>query len=365
MKNLRYYIRRFHRFSGLLIAVPFAVISLSGALLAFEPQILRWAYADLYYVSDALSQEPRSIDEVSRRVQDQIPEGMTLGTLRIGRPDEAWVYEITSMRKAELFVDPVSCRVLGSIDHDQGFFFQVRKIHRWLGDTLDRSSDRPGIGRMVVGVVSFWSVLVILSGLYLWFPRSRNAFRMRFRWSVSSTAGYARFYQRHTLLGFWCSLPVLALALTGLTWSFPEYRDGFYTLCGAEYKNRKLPEHLTAPSGEYRQWDRALPLVYARHEHPEWIRFGQGEVEVASAGLLPSVSRYVLAVPSQTLEPFPGEVDRARKVRSALVAVHEGLWLGFLSQMLTFLCALTAAYLSWSGLRMFMLRRSRPRAGNK
>lgn len=138
MKRFRYAIRQFHRWSGLLVAIPFAVISITGACLAFEPQFLRLMHSGLYELPQSYAAGEVSIRSVSEKVERQLPVGMTLGALQIGRPDEAWIYEISSMRKAELFVDPSSGKVLGMIDHDQGGFYQLRKLHRWLGDTLNQ-----------------------------------------------------------------------------------------------------------------------------------------------------------------------------------------------------------------------------------
>lgn len=360
MKRFRYLLRWFHRLSGMLIAIPFAVICITGAFLAFEPQLLRQIHPELYYLSRPYSGDRVSIRTVSEKVESQLPDGMTLGALQIGQADEAWIYEISSMRKAELFVDPSSGKVLGMIDHDAGGFYQLRKLHRWLGDTLNRESDAPCIGRIVVGIFTGWSVLVILSGFYLWFPRSRKSWSLRFRWPGWLSAGYASEYQRHTLMGVWCGVPIIALALTGLTWSFPAYRDGFFALWGADYSQRKITSAETDTTDFRYLWDQAWPLVRQEHSSLKKVHFEETVVEVISSSSFPGITvtdRYLLSSASGGLNPFPREAQRARSVRSGIVLVHEGLWMGWFSQLLTFLWALSGVYLSWSGVRLWKFRR--------
>ena len=362
MKRFRYAIRQFHRWSGLLVAIPFAVISITGACLAFEPQFLRLMHSELYELPRPYAAGEVSIRSVSEKVERQLPVGMTLGALQIGRPDEAWIYEISSMRKAELFVDPSSGKVLGMIDHDQGAFYQLRKLHRWLGDTLNRESDAPCVGRIVVGVFTAWSILVILSGFYLWFPRSRKSWALRFRWPGWFSAGYAPEYQRHTLIGIWCGVPIIALALTGLTWSFPAYRDGFFALWGADYSQRKIKSAEADTTDCWYLWDQAWPLIRQVNPSLKKVQFEETVVEVTSLRPFPGITvtdRYLLSSASGGLNFFPREAERARNVRSGIVLVHEGLWMGLFSQCLTFLWALSGAYLSGSGVRLWKFRRLR------
>ena len=49
--------------------------------------------------------------------------------------------------------------------------------------------------------------------------------------------------------------------------------------------------------------------------------------------------------------------DSISILRSGIVLVHEGLWMGWFSQLLTFLWALSGVYLFWSGVRLWNFRR--------
>ena len=75
----------------------------------------------------------------------------------------------------------------------------------------------------VMGITTFVMVVILVSGIVIWIPRTRKALRNRL--VVSCTKGWWRFwYDSHVSLGIYVTLFLLVMALTGLTWSFQWYR---------------------------------------------------------------------------------------------------------------------------------------------
>ena len=110
------------------------------------------------------------------------------------------------------------------------FFQTVRKIHRWLLDPPAAKGEK-SVGKVIVGVTTMAMVVVLVSGLVIWIPRSRKALKARL--SVSVTKGWKRFlHDSHVSIGFYCTFLLLLMALTGLTWSFGWYREAAYSLTG-------------------------------------------------------------------------------------------------------------------------------------
>lgn len=110
------------------------------------------------------------------------------------------------------------------------FFQTVRKVHRWLLDPPATKGEK-SVGKVIVGVTTMAMVVVLVSGLVIWIPRSRKALKSRL--SVSCTKGWKRFlYDSHVSIGFYCTLLLLLMALTGLTWSFGWYREAAYSMTG-------------------------------------------------------------------------------------------------------------------------------------
>lgn len=84
---------------------------------------------------------------------------------------------------------------------------------------------------MIVGVATLVFVVICLTGLVLWLPRTWNSFK---RWKAWKPGFRIRFrkglwpflYDTHNTVGFYLLIPALILALTGLCWSFSWYRTG-------------------------------------------------------------------------------------------------------------------------------------------
>ncbi|MDO4510934.1 MAG: PepSY-associated TM helix domain-containing protein [Bacteroidales bacterium] len=108
------------------------------------------------------------------------------------------------------------------------FFANTLKLHRWLLDAPAKKGERT-VGKTIVGVSVIMFVIDLLTGLVLWWPRTRKMLRARLK--VTAKFGKRRFYyDAHVSLGFWVLVLLLIIALTGLTWSFPVWKDAVYAM---------------------------------------------------------------------------------------------------------------------------------------
>ena len=137
------------------------VLSLSGALYLFKPQVERWeerayeglptagAVAPSRQVAAALASEPGA-----RLVFYRLPE-------RAG--DAAMVHvAVPGQGMRDVFVSPRSA-VLGALDPDRRMIAVDRRLHGQL--LLGKQ------GSWLVELAASWAIVMILSGLYLWWPR--------------------------------------------------------------------------------------------------------------------------------------------------------------------------------------------------
>ena len=172
---MRRLFQKIHLWLSLPLGLLFSVICLSGASLVFEKEITR-----------AVLREPDTVNAQSGEIR-QRPKSLP-------------------------------------------FFQTVRKVHRWLLDPPAAKGEK-SVGKVIVGVTTMAMVVVLVSGLVIWIPRSRKALKARL--SVSVTKGWKRFlYDSHVSIGFYCTILLLLMALTGLTWSFGWYHDAAYSLFG-------------------------------------------------------------------------------------------------------------------------------------
>ena len=132
------------------------------------------------------------------------------------KPVEAIVVPIASNQATEFvtgkfghktssFIDPYTGDVTGIIKADNGLMYKVRKLH---GELL-----MGGFGTKIVELVASWMVVLILTGLYVWWPAKRWRWQGFFvpRWKMGKRI---LFRDLHSIGGFWIS-GLLLLVLAG------------------------------------------------------------------------------------------------------------------------------------------------------
>ncbi|SFG76441.1 PepSY-associated TM helix domain-containing protein [Pontibacter chinhatensis] len=136
-------------------------------------------------------------------------------------------------RPATYYVNPYTGQVVGTPESATAeFFTTVMKMHRWLLIEGD-------VGKIIVGASTIIFTFLVLTGLVLWFPVKRKNWKQGLK--IKTNAKWKRVnHDLHNTLGFYSSILLLIMALTGLCWSFEWYRDGLSSVMGAEvFKGRK------------------------------------------------------------------------------------------------------------------------------
>jgi uncharacterized iron-regulated membrane protein len=206
-----------HRYLGLLVGLVVIVISLTGAILVFENEIDQILYPALWHVAPHGS--PLPLNALIESVRAVHPEDRLEWIDIDTSPDNSYVMHTISRR--QIFVNPYSAEILGERDYDKTFFGMIFFLHRTLlaGE----------VGRTVVGVTTLVVVFLLVTGLYLWWPRAFG--RLKPSLYIKWTNGERRLtYDLHNVLGFYASWYVIVIAVTGLVWSFPVVNDAIFWL---------------------------------------------------------------------------------------------------------------------------------------
>lgn len=235
----------------LWLSIPFgiiiAIVCLTGAIQVFETEIQELCHPSHYFVKEVKGEPlpPAALIESARR---QLPDSIKINGIRV-TPDPKRTYQLVLPgKKAAAFIDPYTAEVTG-INDGQGFFMQMMRLHRWLLDSYKRDGSF-SLGKALVGYSTLILAIILISGIVIWYPRNRKALKNRLKIKVN--AGWYRFfYDLHVAGGFYSTLLLLVLTLTGLTWSFGWYRDAFYTAFGVETTQPQA--HAPAPSAQQEQ----------------------------------------------------------------------------------------------------------------
>lgn len=209
MREARLYgtIWRWHFYAGLFVLPFILVLSVTGAIYLFKPQVDRWeerAYRELGtrgFVSP---------DQQLAAAMAANP-GAQFNHYRLPRkPGDAALIQISeaSGKMREVYVSPQG-RVLGSLDPEWRIEAVVARIHGSL--LMGTWGDR------LVELVVSWTIVLILTGLYLWWPRP---FRLAGAiWPRLGLRGRRLLKELHRVTGFWIAGLVLVMLASGLPWA--------------------------------------------------------------------------------------------------------------------------------------------------
>ena len=248
---------KFFRKIHLWLSVPFGIIvtlvCFSGAMLIFEPEITRSVKSNVYYVTD-VKESPLPMGVLMETVKATLPDSVSINGVTVFE-DASRTYQVnlSKPRRASLFIDQYSGEITGKYER-LGFFSTMFKLHRWLLDSANPHGDGIKVGKLLVGISTLVFVIALISGVVIWWPRARKNLKRSL--SIPFSNGWKGFWKGlHVAGGMYALIFVLAMALTGLTWSFNWYRSAFYAVCGVEHTPRNFTQAKTSNdnnSGEKR-----------------------------------------------------------------------------------------------------------------
>lgn len=259
-----------HLVAGVTAGVIVFIMSITGAALALQPQILLWAERDQRTVAPRSADTPwLGPDGLLARVRGDRPDMVVTGlTVEHDRTLAA----VVTLTKGEapaagtppaaqttLWVDPYTGAIIGQLDVTTPWrrFFRVSTDwHRWLAMN---GESRP-VGRWITGVSNAAFLMLALTGMYLWLPRvwSRAAVRA-VSWFRSGLRGKARDFNWHNVLGIWSAPILVVLTFTGMCISFPRTYDVIYSVTGMQRPpTPPAPQAQAAPPGQ-REGQRPAP----------------------------------------------------------------------------------------------------------
>ena len=380
--------RKIFRNIHLWLSVPFGIlitlICFSGAALVFEKEVMELCHRELYFVKK-VEAAPLPMEQLMTKVAATLPDSVSVIVVNISSdPERAYQGTLSKPRRASMSVDQNTGEITGKYERAPFFNFMFR-MHRWLLDSMKQDG---GIfwGKMIVGTSTLMFVFVLISGVVVWWPRTRKALKNSLK--IVANKGWRRFwYDLHVAGGMYALVFLLAMALTGLTWSFQWYRTGFYKAVGVEVQpsmgHGNAAANATAKGGKrdgkpegregrgahryspYTNWQQVYEQLAEANPDYKQISVSDGSASVAVPrfGNQRGTDRY-------KFNPRNGEItettlykdlDNSGKIRGWIYSVHVGSWGGMLTRILTFVAALIGASLPLTGYYLWIRKKIKRR----
>lgn len=157
---------RWHFYAGLFVAPFMILLAITGIIYLFKPQLDPLLYRDLMVVE--AGEHRQSADSLLATVQQVYPKGhigQYLPPLNAERSAQFVVHE--GGRELNVFIDPYSGRWLGQQDGKQNLQAIARALH---GELMVGT-----VGDRLVELAAGWGIVLVVSGLYLWWLRGAAA----------------------------------------------------------------------------------------------------------------------------------------------------------------------------------------------
>jgi uncharacterized iron-regulated membrane protein len=394
---------RWHFYAGLFVIPFLLMLSVTGIIYLFKPQLDAVMYRNLLFVQPT-SGSVSYVQQVET-VRQAYPQATVTKIVPQSAPDRSTEIQLTANeQKLAVFVNPYTGKVLGDRHEENNLQAIARKIH---GELMIGKT-----GDYLVELASCWALVLLITGLFLWLPRKE--FKLAGTLIPRLWSKNKRIFWRdlHAVPGFYGLLLIGFLVLTGLPWSgfwgetfanvwnrFPAEMwnevpkstvlTGALNQQGAQvvpWAVEKMPMPLSNQQPDNHQHhggaavsgtaagtvtlDAVIALAEANHAPPEYsVTLPEGETGVYTIAATPGdVTREM----TMHVDQYSGQVladvrwddyDLVPRAVEWGIAVHMGKNFGFANQLLMLVACLIVIVLCVSGFVLWWRRRPQGRLG--
>jgi uncharacterized iron-regulated membrane protein len=220
-----------HLYTAMIAGVFILILGVTGAIMAFEPELDHVLHNRLSYVTPQGHAMPLSM--IGAAVTETFPGERIAGYLFPTAPNLA--YQV-STKKGIVCVNPYTSEILGLIPPGPTFLSYVHQLHLRL---LIRN--KADTGQTIMACAGLASLFLLASGIYLWWPAKRVSIR-------GSAATRHFWFDVHNTAGVLAFIVLLPLASTGSMIGFEKQTTPLlYKMTGSE--GATSPEVPPAPPG--------------------------------------------------------------------------------------------------------------------
>ncbi|WP_276481203.1 PepSY-associated TM helix domain-containing protein [Paraflavitalea pollutisoli] len=361
-------IGKVHLWLGLASGLLVVIISLTGCIYAFQEEISNTTQPYRFVeASDKPYLPPSQLRTIAEK---QLPGKAIHSVGYFDRTDAARV-TFYAFEPEEyyymVYLNPYTGEVLKTKDMEVDFFHWILDGHFYLWLP-------PTIGQPVVASATLVFVVMMITGIVLWWPKNKAARKQRF--SVKWDAKWRRKnYDLHNVFGFYMTWVVIFIALTGLVWGFQWFAKGSYALIGGK-KSIEYVEPLSDTT-KARQYAQPIDAIWSNLKGKRQdggsleVHFPATDSGTIEAALNVDKKTYwqtdYIYYDQYTLKEVPaahiwGRIDQATvsdKVYRMNYDVHTGAVLGLPGKFLAFFASLIAASLPITGFMIWWGRKKK------
>ena len=273
-----------HLVTALAAGIFIFIMSFTGVMLAYESQITSWAEG-LNNIEVPDNAERLSADELAQIALQQNANASSGSLVFSSDPAEPVALQVG--RDSSLMLNPYTGEVIEDASASFRSFFQIMESwHRYLNNRT--------VGGPINDASNLMFLFLVISGIYLWFPRMMKwpILRARIFFAGNAPNSKARDFNWHHVFAFWSLIPLFLVVLSGVVMSYPWASNLVYAAFGEEAPQGRGGPPQGGPGG---------PGGAGMRMEGGGLQFG------ANAGQMPNVGNaapVAATMPSVSLDPL-------------------------------------------------------------
>lgn len=375
MVGIKKAVRQIHLVLGLGSGLVVFLLAVTGCLYVFEHEITgALRKDDIFVETERTATLPLS--QLWQQTQNKAGDEQLSWVYVYSDPARRWVF--TSLKRNEhsityfgsidyytsRYVNPYTGEIAGVYDEEEKFLNIVKYLH-W---SLLLKTE---YGQPIIGWSTVIFILMLMSGLVLWWPKNKKARKKRlwFRWK-KSTRPKRKSYDLHSILGFYLLPVMLVIALSGIVWAFPSFKV-YIANAGTS-----IAPDLSPATSTYSEQTSTNPIDVALHQsrihHPTAEAF-RITPPLDSAGIINVAVQQTdgsyFVTHNLQFDQYSGALVKERshedknfgeKLSEGNYDIHTGIILGFPGKILAFIASLVCASLPVTGFILWRRRMMKP-----
>lgn len=381
-KDFKYWVGKGHLWLGLASGLMVLFLAVTGCIYVFSQEIIEWQRSEAIYVPE-VKETRLPVSTIWNKTLAAVGDTIALGDAHIYKDpkkavefhcykgieetDSIWYFD-TIEYYYHIYVDPYTGEILAIYDEEKDFFNIVKMLH-W---SLLMKTE---IGQPIVGWGTFIFVVMLITGIILWWPKNKAARKQRFRFQWKETTKWRRKnYDIHNIFGFYIATVAIIIAFTGMVWAFTWFQSIVYV---AGSLSITPPENVVktseATSGDT---DKALDIAYAitREKYSDADALSLGKAEDSTGAINVYVQQHpgVYYVYHQLqFDQYTGKLLHERnhseknfgeKLITANYDIHVGAILGIPGKIIAFIASFICGMLPVTGFLIWWGRNNKKKA---
>lgn len=226
-------IGKIHLWLGLSSGLIVFIIALTGCIYVFSNEFTNAYRKNDIYITP--QEKAISLSKLWKSTQQQLGDSYQISWVNVyNNPTKSYIFYAYKSNEngityfdsvayyKSVYVNPYTGKIL-NIYNEKYDFFNIVKMMHW---SLLLSTK---IGQPIVGYSTLIFILLLISGIILWWPKNKKNLKQRLTFQWKQTTNWKRKnFDLHNITGFYISSVILIIALTGLVWAFTWFQALVY-----------------------------------------------------------------------------------------------------------------------------------------